>query len=456
MRKLLLPLLAFLMIVTSVSYDRVRAETKLPSTIRVGLFYDKTAGTSYMLASSSGFVVGIKKHESFIPLYSVLDKKLNVKIVNGQPGPVPAPSVMNGLKMTGKFLEFKGDSASQGFVLPLPAESPLYVASAGENGIISLNGRNYRGKIEFLPASNGGITAVNELGLEEYLYGVLPNEMPPSWPMEALKAQAVASRTYAVHNILKKRYVWFDVTGSLNDQVYGGYDSENARTNEAVNQTKGQVLVYQDEPILALYHSNSGGITEDCSEVFGGELPYLKSVKDEFSLQSPNSTWTVKIPRIQAGGFGTIYDLAIIEKSQSGRVKKMLVRGSSGDRVLSANDVRTAFQLKSNLFEIKTDAMVYITGDGKEKKPLFQLEGRTIVSGGDKAVIYAGGAVHIAGSDGSRKVPVTFQHYEFQGRGYGHGVGMSQWGAKVMAERGYNYRDILLYYYKNVDLAADF
>ncbi|TYP48705.1 SpoIID/LytB domain-containing protein [Thermosediminibacter litoriperuensis] len=456
MRKLLLPLLALLMIVAGAAYDRARAETRLPGVIRVGLFYDKTAGTSYTLVSPDGFVVGIKKHESFIPVQNVPEKKLNVRLVDVQHGSVPALGVMNGLRMSGKHLEFKGDSASQGFVLPLPSESPLYVASGREGGIISLNGKNYRGVIEFLPASNGGITVINELGLEEYLYGVLPNEMPPSWPMEALKAQAVASRTYAVNNILKGKKLGFDVTCDSSDQVYGGYDSENHRTNEAVNQTRGQVLVYKDEPILALYHSNSGGVTEDSGDAFGTELPYLKSVKDEFSLQSPNSTWTVKIPRVQAGGFGTIYDLAVMEKSESGRVKKMLVRGSSGDRVLSAKDIRAAFQLKSNLFEIKTDAMVYVTVNGQERKSLYQLEGVSVVSGSRKSVLSAGGVAYLAGSDRSRKVPVTVQYYEFQGRGYGHGVGMSQWGAKVMAEQGYNYRDILFYYYNNVDLAADF
>ncbi|MCG0275893.1 MAG: SpoIID/LytB domain-containing protein [Thermosediminibacteraceae bacterium] len=449
MKKIFLLLLLLLVIVTSTSLGYTGAEAKLPDTIRVGLFYDKTARTSYMLTASEGFIVGIKRQNSFIPLYEVPENTLSVSITNYEQDVLTDVSAMEGLKMSGKYIEFKSGHSLSRFTLPLPLEAPLYVKSAREGGIISLNDRRYRGVIEFLPASNGGITAINELSLEEYLYGVLPNEMPPSWPIEALKAQAVAARTYAVYSILKGGKGSFDVTNDVSDQVYGGYDSEHVRTNEAVNMTKGEILTYQGEPIAALYHSNSGGITENNSDVNGTELPYLKSVKDEFSLNSPHSSWTVKIPRTQ------VQDFKILEKSESGRIKKLLVRGASGDKVLTGMEIRNAFQLKSTLFEIKTDAMVYLTADGERITPLNQLGGTTVISSNFKTIL-SEGIVFIKGSEGSKSMPVTFQYYELQGRGYGHGVGMSQWGAKVMAEKGYDYKDILFHYYKGVDLEKDF
>lgn len=445
MQKKILPILAVLVIGLAISFNNAEADGNLPETIRVGLFYDNTAKTSYTLAADEGFIIGIKKQNYFIPICNLPEKAINVTIKSGEANYVNSDA-MKGLLMSGKYIEFKGSSSFSEIILPLPVEAPLYVKSANEDVFLSLDGRKYRGVIEFLPSSNGGLTVINELGLEEYLYGVLPNEMPPSWPMEALKAQAVASRSYAVYNILQKAgKASFDVTGGFSDQVYSGYDGEHPRTNEAVNMTKGQVLTYQDKPILALYHSNSGGITEDSGDAFGTQLPYLKSVNDEFSLQAPNSTWVVKIPRTQ------VYDLEIIEKSASGRVKKLLVKGISGDKVLSGSEIRNALQLKSNLFYIVADDVFYVTYDGKNIMPVHQLMGKTVISG-DKKKVLSDSNVYIMSSQVFKEVPVKGGYFEIRGRGNGHGVGMSQWGAKVMAENGYSYRDILFHFYTDVVL----
>jgi stage II sporulation protein D len=445
MQKKILLLLVVLVIALAISFNNAEAGGNLPPTIRVGLFYDNTAKTSYTLAAEEGFVIGIKKQNSFIPICNLPEKTINVTIKSGETTYVNS-DVMKDLLMSGKYIEFKGQSLLAEINLPLPVDVPLYVKSAKDNVFLSLNGRRYRGVIEFLPSSNGGLTVINELGLEEYLYGVLPNEMPPSWPMEALKAQAVASRSYAVYNILKKAgKASFDVTGGTGDQVYSGYDGEHPRTNEAVDMTKGQVLTYKGKPILALYHSNSGGITENSGDAFGIQLPYLKSVNDEFSLQAQNGTWVVKIPQTQ------VYDLEIIEKSASGRVKKLLVRGIYGEKVLSGTEIRNALQLKSNLFEILADNVLYITANGKDVIPLYQLMGKTVVSS-NKEVVLSSSIVHIMSSQVSKEFPVTGGCFEIRGKGNGHGVGLSQWGAKVMAENGYTFKEILLHYYTDVEL----
>nr|PZN03836.1 MAG: hypothetical protein DIU66_06445 [Bacillota bacterium] len=445
MHKKIFRFLVLMAVAMVLKFNIVEAQGNLPSTIRVGLFYDNTSKTSYTLSADAGFVIGVKRQNSFIPLCDLPEKTITVTIKPGSSASINTDALKN-LTLSGKYVEFKGQSSSALVNIPLPVDAPLYVKSAKDDIFLSLNGKRYRGVIEFLPSSNGGLTAINELGLEEYLYGVVPNEMPSSWPMEALKAQAVAARSYAVYTVLQKAgKASFDVTSGTSDQVYSGYDGEQPRTNEAVDATRGQVLMYQGKPALALFHSNSGGITENSGDAFSTQLPYLISVEDKFSLLAPNCSWVEKIPRTQ------IYDLEILERSASGRVKKILISGKDGDKVLSGAEIRSTLQLKSNLFEVAKESVFYVTADGVDVMPMDQLKGKTAVSG-DKQGILSVSEVHIIGSQGSKKFPLTEGYIEIRGKGSGHGVGMSQWGAKVMAENGYTYEDILLHYYTGVEL----
>ncbi|PMQ02349.1 MAG: hypothetical protein CBR30_01470 [Dictyoglomus sp. NZ13-RE01] len=264
---------------------------------------------------------------------------------------------------------------------------------------ITINSNQYRGIFEI---NNDG-WLINILNLEEYLYGVVPAEMPASYPIEALKAQAVASRTYALANMGKHKD--FDLCSTTHCQVYKGFSYEKESSNKAVLETIGEVITYNGSLIKAFFHSSSGGITENSEDVWGGYYPYLRSVKDVEELEK--DSWTVYYSfedtrrkllsiNINLENIDTIE----LEKSATGRVKNVVLKNTMGENIIKGTLWREIFDLPSTLFNIE----------------------------------FSNGGMY------------------FKGKGYGHGVGMSQKGAKYLAEKGYNYKDILKYYYQGVDI----
>lgn len=272
--------------------------------------------------------------------------------------------------------------------------------------------RPYRGIIEIRRTPAGRLTVINELPLESYLYGVLKMEVDPAWPAEALKAQAVAARTLALYNLGRYRSEGYDVRATTDTQVYGGILAEDPRTVAAVDATRGEVLVYQGRPILAVYHSDSGGMTESSEFVWGGRYPYLRGVSDPFTSAAP---WVVKLDlpsledRLRRAGKPVtgLQRVTVEELTPSGRVATVRIDSVMGTLVLKATELRSALGvgvMKSTLFTIR----------------LLEEE----------------------------------QAVEFAGRGSGHGVGMSQWGARGLAMQGRAYADILRYYYAGVSLES--
>lgn len=281
-------------------------------------------------------------------------------------------------------------------------------------GFVFIGDRWYRGRTLLVPSSKG-LTAVNYVDLEQYLYSVLGGEMNGNWPPEALKAQAVAARSYALYQRQRAATGVFDVGDTPGWQVYGGLVDEAAGTQAAVNATKGQVLINSGQIIEAVFHSSAGGCTENVEDVWMQPLPYLRTVKENFQEQSPVANWTVPITRTDLGNLaadiGTVSSVEIIEKTPvCGRVKTARINGDKGSRTISGERLRTALGLKSTLFTIEEEPT-----QSKQKS--------------------------------------TSAGFLIKGRGFGHGLGLSQWGAYNLAQRGINYRDILLYYYKNTILA---
>ncbi|MBX6764480.1 MAG: SpoIID/LytB domain-containing protein [Rubrobacteraceae bacterium] len=216
-------------------------------------------------------------------------------------------------------------------------------------GFLHYGGRSYRGAL-IVRVSGGSFYLVNRLGLEGYVRGVVPNEMPPSWPRAALEAQAVASRSYA-RSALEAHARVFDLTGS--DERYLGASSETPSTNHAVSKTRGVVATYAGSPIKAFYYSSDGGYTEASSYVFGPE-PYLKAMKDTTPAGrpydaiggSPWMRWSGTIsPWSSPGlGIGAITGVRVLGRSPSGRVTKVEVDGTQGKRIVSGEyAVRYAF-----------------------------------------------------------------------------------------------------------------
>ncbi len=261
----------------------------------------------------------------------------------------------------------------------------------------------YRGKALVIP-SDKGLTAVNYVDLEQYLYSVLGSEMSGSWPLEALKAQAVAARTYAIYKRQSERNAFYDVSNTQSSQVYKGIAKEFSSTQAAVNATAGQVLTYNNQLILSVFHACSGGHTENVEDVWSEALPYLRGVQD-FDQDVTQCQWVKSFSgeelNKRLSGVGKVVSITPT-LTPYGSLKSMKIVGTSGTRELKGEAVRNALGLKSTRFTITQEP----TG------------------------------------------------LRFDGRGWGHGLGLSQWGAYKLAGRGINYKQILGHYYSGTRLTT--
>ena len=279
-----------------------------------------------------------------------------------------------------------------------------------KDSLIIFNGKALRGIVIVLKDKQE-LIVINQLNIEEYLYGVLPKEINPDWPAEALKAQAIASRSYALFNCKINRDKPFDLDATMFSQMYGGVNSENKKSNLAVDGTKGKVLTYKDKLVLAYFHSNSGGFLEDSENVWGIDLPYFEETHDQYSENLPGYNWSYKISlkdissSLNDNGInvGKVNEIVPTRMSKYGRVIKISINHSGGKLELNGNTFRL------------------MIGPGKIKSTLCGIKRK-----GDKV--------------------------EFSGRGFGHGVGMSQWGACSMAKKGFSCKDILAFYYKGTEV----
>lgn len=318
----------------------------------------------------------------------------------------------------------------------------------------------YRGLIVFKNEVDG-ILPINYLDLESYLYGVVPKEMSPSWPIEAIKAQAVAARTYAIQGMGRFKTKGYDHTDDTMSQVYRGFSIEDPRSNAAVDATRGLSAMYQGKRIEALFHSNSGGYTESSENVFVSALPYLRGKEDPYSVGAPTDLWTISytpdqiqsILKQKGHDIGTVQGVISRSSSPSGRVTALEIQGTKKSVVLEKEQVRSVFgatTIKSLLFKVsKGDKMSVLSSNGLET-----LVGNTFVVRGANEVVTLNSAILATGSvlDFKNNSNSDENVYQFSGRGYGHGVGMSQYGAKGMAEIGMDYVTILKFYYSGIDI----
>jgi stage II sporulation protein D len=245
--------------------------------------------------------------------------------------------------------------------------APLQVAGAA--GSVQLGGAgSYRGLLEFRPGTFGGVNAINAVGLEEYVAGVISRESPASWPLEALKAQAVAARTYAITS--SKAGAGFDHYPDTRSQVYGGVAAETASTNQAVAETRGQVVTYGGEPVTTYFFSTSGGRTEDVENTNLGDepQPWLKSVEDPYDDTSPKHRWgPIKLTMAQAQARlgtlvkGRLKGIQVLERGSSPRVVEADVVGTRGRTRVDGATLRARFGL--------FDTWAYFTSIGTRQAP---------------------------------------------------------------------------------------
>jgi len=329
------------------------------------------------------------------------------------------------------------------------------------NSILYYNDKPYRGSIRIKRFDSSDLTIINYLELEAYLYGVVPKEMPAEWDLEALKAQAIAARNFAMMHLGDYDALGFDLTDDINSQVYAGVAAENPRSNQAVHETKGLLLKYNNNIAATYYHSNSGGQTESVENVWQNEVPYLKGVIDEYSENVHNSTWekTYTLSQItlqlnNAGyDVGHIYDVVPVSISENNRILELLFKGSKQNVILEKGETRKIFgyfDIKSMWFDVVKGDEVRIVNNTKyytsgiTSQKIITASGIKNLSSYNSYDIYNGETI--------QKVNTAINHITFKGKGFGHGIGMSQWGAKVMAERGHSYEDILLHYYSGTYL----
>ncbi len=327
----------------------------------------------------------------------------------------------------------------------IKSTGPVSVRPLANGGLVKItDGYTYRGYLEFMKTPTAtGLTVVNVVPMEHYLYGVVGKEMSPSWSLEALKAQAVAARTYAVFhkNYFKSR--GYDMSDDTRNQVYGGVNAESASIKQAVDGTSGEILTYRGKPIEAIFCASAGGWTEHSENVWGSPVGYLRGVADR-SFHMPAYSWSVTTTpeRLAANlaaagkGVGTVKAITlsplakrpmhVSDRGVSGRVRTLIVQGTKGKATMTGNAFQALFGLKSTLFD-------FYQGRGTPPNPDMGQGSRSLtlpIKAGQPLTIY--------------------------GFGWGHGLGMSQYGAYQMAKEhpgvnGY-YRQILSHYYTDTTL----
>ncbi|HEY9062618.1 MAG TPA: SpoIID/LytB domain-containing protein [Pseudobacteroides sp.] len=320
------------------------------------------------------------------------------------------------------------------------------------------NTLRYRGDLEVRRITGSDMTLINILPPEQYLYGVVPAEIGSSSDPEALKAQAVSARTYMLGTMSKHKKHFFNLCTTTSCQVYKGFAGEYATTNKAVDDTAGKKLTYQGKLAEVFYFSSSGGRTEDVKNVWGSDIPYLKSVEDKYeSGKSYNYNWEVtltasKIKEIMSGrgyDLGDITGVAITKTSDAGRVTELVISGTKGQRTYKLDGCRTVFGFNSQWYTIVSDAVVPFKKSDNTIVQTQLASKKVMTAGGLKDLAVKNGGVTVIGADGVKKtVSAAPQSYKFVGKGWGHAVGMSQNGAMGMAKAGYKYDQILTHYFQ--------
>ncbi len=295
-----------------------------------------------------------------------------------------------------------GTSKVRGDVVAIPND-------AGNS--LRVNGRRYRGFLVFHPLGGSRYDVIEYLTFSEYLYGVLPKEVDATWPIESLKAQAVVSRSYALASKRARGKERFDLSSTVLDQVYGGQESEKPESNRAVDETQGYILVDSaNQPVRAFFHAACGGHTDLPQYVWktdpAQDVYEVISDKD-FCADYPRHKWQLTMSlntlrdKMRRAGFRlkTIQDISVLQKSPSGRSQTIILQTSKGEVQMAGNRFRLALGPETLRSTLLTN------------------------------------------------VQVKKRHVYFEGMGWGHGVGLCQWGARGRAEAGQTFSQILIAYY---------
>jgi stage II sporulation protein D len=368
--------------------------------------------TGHAFAGSDGGLDGLFDVEIRV----ALERSATKAEIDGDGGTFTITSGENGARFNaGEPTKILAEGTADGIKINHKVYPVRVARVESSSGTFSFNGKKFRGYLLLWDGPNGAVDVINHLPLESYITSVVSMEMPKSWPLEAQKAQTIAARTYALYKRQENAGNNFDVAMDVSDQAYGGVEGESEASAQAVSATQGIVLMYENRLALTYFHSNSGGKTETASEIFRGmNQPYLKSVPCRYANKSPYFTWqlNIKMSEIEAamsrnGMFsGKIGEVSVYSHTSSGRVRQLKIYGRNKTAIVDAGAFRLAVggtRFKSTKFTIRRFG----------------------------------------------------QSLSFVGNGYGHGVGLCQWGAKGMADEKRNYKEILSHYYPGTTLSGN-
>ncbi|MEP7003113.1 MAG: SpoIID/LytB domain-containing protein [Chloroflexota bacterium] len=336
------------------------------------------------------------------------------------------------------------------------------------DGLLTVNGRVYRGVFELAADDEGDMIVVNEVSTHDYLVSVVGSEAPTSWEPDTLAAQAIAARTYLYTHLGKHQR--YDLEGDTRDQAYDGTVKEDAKALRAVDRTAGLILTYRGAPIEALYSASAGGVTEDSENVFAFALPYLRSVPsptDQIALGTSwgasSWRWTKELSASQLRDqlerrglkIGTPTAIQLTSVSPTGRVLAARIVGTAGSQDIGKDRSRYYFGLLSTLFTVTatpTGANERVAASDTARIGALEALGAHVTQTAfDVLVDGTGNELGLRATAYVYELPARFV---FSGKGFGHGVGMSQWGAQGLALAGSSYAQILAHYYVGTALTS--
>lgn len=504
----------------------------------------------------TGYTIGTMNGTSFSGGTSVSASQLTIKLVSGA---------------------FQVTDTATGKVLYTSAAGADHIAIRPNSDLTWFKGYQWHGDFVYRRASDGNITVINYVGLEDYVKGVLPYEIDPDWPAEAQKAQAVCARSFALGT--SKHNEYYELCNTTNCQVYLGANRATEASDAAVDATQGEYLTYNGEPVIGYFFSSDGGATEDAVNVWGGDYPYLQGKEDPY--ETYDSSWSVTLTaeeirqKLVSAGYsiGTVANVEVTRRTDTDNVNEVTVTDTTGKQVVvRRDDCRTVFGLDSirytitpnastntaaalpqstsvkiqpsthvvtvdgervdpqgyningyNFYKLRdiayilngTDSQFNVTWDGANNRIVltddaaYQEVGGEMtssvsaaiknVSESDSTIVLDGKTLSLTGyringnnyykirdvgsalgfsvdfdpeteivligsanagqddtqDDPKDETPITnAASYTFNGSGWGHSVGMSQWGAYGMAQQGFGYEDILKFYFTGIEIAG--
>ncbi|MBQ7491077.1 MAG: SpoIID/LytB domain-containing protein [Clostridia bacterium] len=387
--------------------------------------------------------------------------------------PEDAAAARNGAQRVGYDLVQRGPSGTCYTVVATGTDRILYQLDLLGDfplGIMPMSRQTwfkqtkYYGGFEYYRPAGGDLNVINVVSLTDYVKGVIPYEISPSWPVEAQKAMALCAKCYALNNYHKHSAKGFDLCNTTDCQVYRGTNGATAVSDEAVEGVSGRYVVYRGEICETFYHASSGGYTEDAINIWGKDIPYLRAVEDTYLERMLPYSNTVTLDDItwilQAKGYTTqrITDVYVSRYSAAGNVLELTAVQANGQRLVFKGDrARTALNsptrgvtVSSHRYTITGGtggSTVSVNGATTQTGGLYAVGGNgktTLLDAGSAYVITANGVVPLQITQSSGGTPGT---YIIAGTGSGHNIGMSQWGAYSMGQKGFSCEEIISFYY---------